>query len=228
MMEYTHGGLCPRTMPLGPKTAIFFDWDGTLADSMPLCIEQLRRTLAELGLPERSNAELTRCNGPTYQESVAVLGIPPEKAEDYLRTRQRIELEIVPAWQRLFPGVREMLQALSGQAELVIVSNGLEEYLRLSMEVTGIAEFFSRVQPMMPGKTKTEALGMVLAQMRPLRALMVGDRRGDILAGRDNGLPTVAACYGYGLPDEWAMADRQAYSVEKLQRMLLDFVQGGD
>lgn len=41
---------------------------------------------------------------------------------------------------------------------------------------------------------------MVLDQMRPQRAVMVGDRKGDFLAGRDNGLPTVSACYGYGLP----------------------------
>ena len=226
-MEYIRVGPCPQNMPLGPKTAIFFDWDGTLADSMPLCIEQIRRTLEELNLPPRTNAELARCNGPTYQESVALLDIPAERAEDYLRTRQRIEMEIVPTWQRLFPGIKELLQALSGQAELVVVSNGLRDYLRLSMEVTGTAGFFARVQPLIPGKTKTQALRMVLDQMRPQRAVMVGDRKGDFLAGRDNGLPTVSACYGYGLPDEWALADRQAYSVEKLQNMLLDLTQGG-
>ena len=44
-MEYIRVGPCPQNMPLGPKTAIFFDWDGTLADSMPLSIEQIRRTL---------------------------------------------------------------------------------------------------------------------------------------------------------------------------------------
>lgn len=142
-MEYIRVGPCPQNMPLGPKTAIFFDWDGTLADSMPLCIEQIRRTLEELNLPPRTNAELARCNGPTYQESVALLDIPAEKAEDYLRTRQRIEMEIVPTWQRLFPGIKELLQALSGQAELVVVSNGLRDYLRLSMEVTGTAGFFA-------------------------------------------------------------------------------------
>ena len=213
-MEYIRVGPCPQNMPLGPKTAIFFDWDGTLADSMPLCIEQIRRTLEELNLPPRTNAELARCNGPTYQESVALLDIPAEKAEDYLRTRQRIEMEIVPTWQRLFPGIKELLQALSDQAELVVVSNGLRDYLRLSMEVTGTAGFFTRVQPLIPGKTKTQALRMVLDQMRPQRAVMVGDRKGDFLAGRDNGLPTVSACYGSGLPDEWALANRQAYSVK--------------
>ena len=228
MMEYTHMGLSPQAIPLSPRTAIFFDWDGTLADSMPLCIEQLRRALEELGLPPKPNAELARCNGPTYQESVGLLHIPPEMAEDFLRTRQRIEMEIVPTWQRLFPGVKELLQSLSQQADLVVVSNGLPDYLRLSMEVTGVAGFFARVQPLIPGKTKAEALRQMLSQMRPRRALMVGDRRGDILAGQENGLHTVAACYGYGLPDEWALADQQAYSVEKLQQLLLDFVQGGD
>ena len=228
MMEYTHAGVCPQPIPLCPRATVFFDWDGTLADSMPLCMEQLRRALAELDLPPKTNAELARCNGPTYQESVGILGIPPEKAEAFLRARQRIEMEIVPTWQRLFPGVKEMLQALANQAELVVVSNGLEEYLRLSMEVTGIAGLFARVQPMIPGKTKTEALRLVLHQTRPQRAVMVGDRQGDLLAGRDNGLPTIAACYGYGLPDEWALADRQPYSVEKLQGMLWDFIQGGN
>ena len=95
------------------------------------------------------------------------------------------------------------------------------------MQKTGIAEYFTRVQPLIPGKTKTQALRMVVDEMQPIRCVMVGDRRGDVLAGRDNGLPTIAACYGYGLPDEWALADRQAYSVEQLQQQLMDWAERG-
>lgn len=50
-------GLQVQPMPGQRKPVIFFDWDGTLADSMPLCIEQIRGTLAEMGLPPRTNAE---------------------------------------------------------------------------------------------------------------------------------------------------------------------------
>lgn len=62
-MEYIRVGPCPQNMPLGPKTAIFFDWDGTLADSMPLCIEQIRRTLEELNLPPQDQ----RGTGPVQR-----------------------------------------------------------------------------------------------------------------------------------------------------------------
>lgn len=224
-MEFVRAGAGARMMYRRP--AIYFDWDGTLADSMPLCIAHIRQTLEELGLPPKTNAEMAKCNGPTYQESVQVLGIPDDMAEVYLETRQRVELALVNEWQRLFPGIREMLQSLAPLADLVIVSNGLPDYLHASMQKTGIAEYFTRVQPLIPGKTKTQALRTVVDEMQPIRCVMVGDRRGDVLAGRDNGLPTIAACYGYGLPDEWALADRQAYSVEQLQQQLMDWAERG-
>ena len=224
-MEFVRAGAGARVMYRRPT--IYFDWDGTLADSMPLCIAHIRQTLEELGLPPKTNAEMAKCNGPTYQESVQVLGIPDNMAEAYLETRQRVELALVNEWQRLFPGIREMLQSLAPLADLVIVSNGLPDYLHASMQKTGIAEYFTRVQPLIPGKTKTQALRMVVDEMQPIRCVMVGDRRGDVRAGRDNGLPTIAACYGYGLPDEWALADRQAYSVEQLQQQLMDWAERG-
>ena len=52
---------------------------------------------------------------------------------------------------------------------------------------------------------------------------MVGDRIGDIRAGKENALPTIAAAFGYGNAAEWAEADATAYSMEELQAMLLKF-----
>lgn len=205
------------------KPVIFFDWDGTLADSMPLCIQQLQVALERVGLPPKPPEELALCNGPTYEESVGVLRIPPDKAQAFLDARLKAELELVPTVQRLFPGVREMLTALRPVADLVVLSNGLPGYLSLSLRTLSLTECFTRVQPAIPGKTKTEALALLLKEMRPDRAVMVGDRLGDLNAGRANNLPTVAACYGFGTPEEWAEADRQAESVERLTALLLDF-----
>lgn len=205
------------------KPVIFFDWDGTLADSMPLCIQQLQAALERVGLPPKSPEELALCNGPTYEESVGVLHIPPDKAQAFLDARLKAELALVPKVQRLFPGIREMLTALRPVADLVVLSNGLPEYLSLSLRTLSLTECFTRVQPAIPGKTKAEALAMLLKEMRPDRAVMVGDRLGDLNAGRANNLPTVAACYGFGTPQEWVEADRQAESVEQLTTLLLDF-----
>ncbi len=205
------------------KPVIFFDWDGTLADSMPLCIQQLQAALSRVDLPPKTPEELALCNGPTYEESVNVLRIPPDKAQAFLAARLEAELALVPKVQRLFPGVREMLAALRPVADLVVLSNGLPQYLSLSLRTLALTDAFVRVQPAIPGKTKREALALLLDELKPARAVMVGDRLGDLDAGRANGLPTIAACYGFGTPREWAEADEQAESVERLTALLLDF-----
>lgn len=203
------------------RPVIFMDWDGTVADSMALCIEEVRAALKGVGLPDRTDAELMRCNGPTNEESVAILGIDPARAEAYLRLRAQAELALIPAHQRIFPGMAEALHALKARADLVIVSNGLAEYLHRSAAFLGVEDCFLRMEGMREGLNKAQNMARLLAELRPQRAVMVGDRAGDMEAGRVNGLPTIAACYGYGTPEEWALADRQATSVDALREMLL-------
>lgn len=202
------------------KPVIFFDWDGTIADSMPLCIGEITLALERMGLSVPPVERLMACNGPTYEESVAVLGLPQERGEEFLRLRKEAEMELVPKVQRFFPGIREMLDELLTFADLVIVSNGLEEYLRLSAKVMGVEDCFIRLQAHIPGKTKAEALGMLLSEMQPEKCVMVGDRLGDISAGKVNGIPTVAACYGFGNEEEYRQADYRADSAAEMTALL--------
>lgn len=206
------------------RSVLFFDWDGTIADSMALCIGQIRLALQRMGLPDLPDSQIRKCNGPTYEQAVPILGIPEELGKEFLRQRQIAEMEVVPGMQRLFPGVREMLDALHGRAMLVIVSNGLAEYIDLSIRVMGMTGVFDRIQPLVPGRTKAELLHQLIEELKPDRALMIGDRLGDIDAGRVNGLPTVAACYGYGNDAEYAQADYQAATVEDLHALLEEWV----
>ena len=202
------------------RPVIFFDWDGTLADSMALCVAEIRAALERMGLPPLPQSRLMACNGPTYAESVDILGIPHDRAAEYLRLRIEAELELVPTVQRLFPGIREMLERLQPLADLAIVSNGMPKYLELSTRMLGIQERFMLIQPLIPGKTKAEALAQVLQTLRPEKAVLVGDRAGDFSAAHSNGLAAIAACYGYGTPEEWAQADQQARTVPELEAML--------
>ena len=204
------------------KPVICFDWDGTLADSMQLCVEELRLTLRRMGLPEQPEDVLRRCNGPTYEEAASIVGVPAGRVGEYMQTRLNAELELCPTVNRLFPGIREMLELLREQATLCVVSNGMRDYLSLCLRSVGIEDFFERVETFRPGRSKAQALGEVLAEPKPERVWMVGDRLGDIEAGKANGVTTVAACYGYGTPDEWAAADMQARTVEELTQKLTD------
>ena len=205
------------------KNVIFFDWDGTLCDSMQLCIEENRNTLRRLGLPDQPDEVLRRCNGPTFEEAAPIIGVPPERMEEYCRVRLSCALDLVPKVNRLFPGARELLTALAPHAELCIVSNGTEAYLKLCLKQFGLENVFRRVVWCHPERTKAQNLALLLEEMQPVRAVMVGDRLGDIHAGKANGLPTIAAAFGYGSDAEYAEADQRADTMAELQSILLKF-----
>lgn len=209
------------------KPTIFFDWDGTLADSMDLCVAEIRQALHEMHLPDLPDETLRQCNGPTFEQSLDILHIPPSRAQEYITTRLRAELALVPTVNRLFPGIREMLLTLRRHADLCIVSNGERDYIALCLRVFGLTDVFCRTATSVPGRTKGENLRALLNELRPERGVMVGDRLGDIRAGQENHLPTIAACYGFGNDEEYNQATVRAESVEDLTRLLLAFCQTG-
>lgn len=205
------------------KPIICFDWDGTLCDSMELCVNENRMVLERMNLPAVPETTLRRCNGPTFEEAAPMLGIPPERMDEYCRKRLECALSLVPTVNRLFDGARELLAALAPHAELCIVSNGTAEYVARCMDVFGLHDVFHRTVTCHPERTKSQNLALLLAELQPERAIMVGDRLGDIRAGKENGVPTIAACFGYGSEAEYAEADMRAASMAELQQMLLDF-----
>lgn len=205
------------------KPVICFDWDGTLCDSMELCVNENRMVLERMGLPPVPVETLRRCNGPTFEEAAPMLGIPPERLAEYCQVRLACALELVPVVNRLFDGARELLTALAPFADLCIVSNGTAEYIARCKDVFQLHGVFRRTITCRPDRTKTQNLAALLEEMQPSRAVMVGDRIGDIHAGKDNGLPTIAAAFGYGTAEEFIDADQRAATMAELQEMLLAF-----
>ena len=208
------------------KTVIFFDWDGTLCDSMELCIRENRMTLEKMGLPAQPEETLRACNGPTYREAVPILGVPAERTEEYCRIRLATALSILPEINRMYEGARALLLALQPHAELCIVSNSSAEYLQMCLRTFGLEGVFRCVAAAQPGRTKTQNLAALMDELQPERAVMVGDRRGDIAAGQNNGLPTIACDYGCGSPEELACAAHHAADVQELAAMLQRFAAG--
>ena len=204
---------------------IFFDWDGTIADSMPLCIGEITLAIQRMGLPVPPVEKLKACNGPTFEEAAPMIGIPAERMDEYCRVRLACALDLVEKVNRLFPGARELLTCLAPHADLCIVSNGTEAYLKKCLKHFGLEDIFRLVVWCHPERTKTQNLALAIAELQPERAVMVGDRTGDIRAGKANGLPTVAAAFGYGNAEEWAEAAFRADTMDELQTLLSHFAQ---
>ena len=188
------------------RNLILFDWDGTLADSMPLCIGEIREALEEMGHAQLPEELIRQCNGPTDEESVQILGLTPEEGPVFMRLRQAAGLRLVTKIQKFFPGIRETLEKLAETYDLAVVSNGIPEYLDLSIQYLN-CPLFTVVEGFQQGRTKTQAVQEVLDRLKPGCAVMVGDRISDFEAAHGCGVPVIAAKYGYGNAQEWATAD---------------------
>lgn len=210
----------------GSSPFIVFDFDGTLCDSMTLCIEELRATYRKLKLPLPSVEILRRCNGPTHEGAIPILGLPEAYREDYLAYRAESQMELMPHCVKPFPKTQEMIRDLHEKAPLLIATNADDTYVTKALSIFGIADCFAHILSHIPGLSKAQLLSRHLAARPPARGLMAGDRGEDISTGKENGLTTVAACYGFGKPDEWAMADHTAPSVEALWEICLAFILG--
>ncbi len=202
---------------------IIFDFDGTLVDSMHLCVMELKETFLAMNLPVPSQAELEKCNGPSHEEAAELLKVPRELQAEHLRIRGEYQMALLDSCQKIYPGVPKMLDVLSACANLCIASNGRQEYVDRSLSNWGIEKYIIKAKGGDVTRTKGQLVGELLREYHPLRAVMVGDRLSDILAGKENGLYTVAAAYGFGSFVEWREADKQVYSVEELTDICLQF-----
>lgn len=188
--------------------AVLFDLDGTLVDTLPDLAEAANRTLAEMGLPQRTLEEIATFVGQGINELVRrALGAQAADREVLERaqtTFRRHYAAVNGAQSRLYPGAWETLAALRDEGrKLAVVTNKAAQFTLPLLEKLGIAPFFATVVSgdTLPVKKPDPAmLTHALAQfggVAPTAAVMVGDSRNDALAARALGMPVFLVTYGY-------------------------------
>ena len=113
-----------------------------------------------------------------------------------------------------YDGIPEFLAALKQRgAKIYIVTNKRHAATQKIVKAMGWGDFFDGVWsfdsfPEIKYK-KPDLLARLLKELNvdPSDAVMVGDTKGDIDAGRENGLRTIGVAWGYGSREELAEAD---------------------
>ena len=199
--------------------AVLFDLDGTLIDSVPLIVASMQHAFAG------------RERAPSGKEWVALIGTPLEAmirrwGEDeadvaILRERYKEhQWAHHDAMVKAFPGVPEVLEALTGRGvRMAVVTSKLEPSARRSLEFLGLARHFqavvgleSTVRHKPDPEPVRHALGVLAAA--PGQAVFVGDSPHDVVAGNAAGVATVAALWGPFTRDELAVAHPRAWAVK--------------
>lgn len=215
------------------KKLVIFDMDGTLVDNTGLAVAAARDGLQDYYAARGEDPLI-----PTREQVRSLVGLPapeyfagllPEagrtpanRLEILARVQAREEQRLAAGEGRMYPGVPEVMALLRESGYRIgIASNCMAGYLEGNLRHVLDRSWFDAAYCLDHRPAKAENVALILATLDCDSGVMVGDRAGDIEAGRANGLITVGAAYGYGGRSEIQGADHEINDITKLPGLLL-------
>jgi pyrophosphatase PpaX len=182
--------------------AILFDIDGTLLDTFDFIYGAFDYALHLHGIEPLPRERISELMGGPLEEVYATMAPGFDRAS--LAEAHRVFQSENLALAALFPHTLEVLDELKnrGLKLAAITTRSLRTSVR-SLEMTGIAKYFDIIisaEDVLFHKPHPEPLLKALGvlNVKPDQAVIVGDTRADIMAGKNAGTKTVAALYGFG------------------------------
>ena len=191
---------------LSPYHGVFFDLDGTLADTAPDLVAATNQLLSARNLPLKPYEQLRPCASAGARGLIfGAFGIET-KHPDFIPLRDEFFANYEKALfvhSKLFEGMEHLLNQLDG-AKLPwgIVTNKSERFTNPLIELMGLSQ---RAVSTVSGDTTPHSKphpepilhAARIAKIDPGKSIYVGDDIRDIVAGKAAGMKTVAAAYGY-------------------------------
>jgi phosphoglycolate phosphatase/pyrophosphatase PpaX len=173
-----------------------FDLDGTLGNTLPLCIHAFHEALEPIVKRPLSDAEIIAHFGPSEEGLMQAL-VPEhydEGLDGYIACYRRLHREYT---QRPFEGMTEILRFLKDRGAFVgMVTGKGERSARITLEIYGVAQYFDCVKTgAARGPIKDECIAEIIASRSDPKEsyLYVGDSPADVDACRKVGIKIVAA-----------------------------------
>ncbi len=207
-------------MPDTPWSAVLFDLDGTLADTVELILTCYRHTMRTHLGEAPSDEEWIRGMGTPLRVQLAAFARSPGEVDAMLETYGTLQRRIHDEMVHAYPQIPELLAALETLAvPMALVTSRRIEMTRRTLAHCGFARHFQVIvtpdevrHPKPDPEPVLEALER-LGSPPAERALFVGDSPHDLEAGRAAGVRTVAALWG-PFPREVVLAASPDYALE--------------
>lgn len=132
-----------------PPLAVFFDFDGVIADTENIHVAAWQRTLAALGW-EVSDELCARAVEIDDREFLADLftrrKIEAGDVEGWVRRKQELTVALLNHSPRLYPGVLETISALRQRSvRLAVVSTTWRENIEAVLRASGLSDAFEAI-----------------------------------------------------------------------------------
>ncbi|MBW4081759.1 HAD family hydrolase [Paenibacillus sp. S150] len=176
---------------------LIFDLDGTIGNTLPLCIAAFKKSIEPLAGRALSDQEIIDTFGPSEEGTVQAL-IPAHYEQgvaDYLQHYNDLhEMCAAP-----FEGIVELFDYLKDRnVRLALVTGKGEQSTEITLDIFGIRSYFDVIETGSPlGPRKVQGIKNVLKQLgaAPEESLYVGDAPSDIEASRAAGVAVVSAAW---------------------------------
>jgi len=209
---------------------LLFDLDGTLTDPRAGIVRCMRYALDELGVPCPSDDVLASFIGPSLRGTFGtLLETSDREAIERALSLYREQYGDAGLFEnRVYDGVAQMLDGarLAASASFVATLKP-KPYADRIVRRLGLDHYFAGVYgPELEGRfgDKVDLLAHLLETERisARSAVMIGDRAGDIVAARANGIRSIGVLWGYGSASELvdARADDLCQSLGELTSCL--------
>lgn len=178
--------------------AVIFDLDGTIGDTLPLCIKAFRQSVEPLIGRSVSDAEIIATFGPS--EEGTIMALAPNHYErgvaDYLK-HYEVYHEMCP---HPFEGIGELLRTLNEKGVRIAMVTGKGAHsTAISLKHFRVENYFEAIETgMRSGPRKPEGIQLILdhfAELNKDEIIYVGDAPSDITASRKVGIPVIAAAW---------------------------------
>ena len=186
--------------------AVILDFDGTIGDTRGLIVRTMQQTLAEVGLPGRSDDECAAMIGlPLKQTFTCLMPMDDATGDLCAETYRRIFMvNNKPGAVPMFPHVADTIRRMHDAGLLVtIASSRLRPSLAGFVDEMELGTYIPYILSVGDVEHAKPAPDMVLKtladnDLRPEEAIVVGDTVFDIRMAHSAGVRAVGVTYGNG------------------------------
>lgn len=210
---------------------ILFDLDGTLTDSSLGIINSIKYALKKYDIIIEDTAMIRKFLGPPLHESFKEFcGFNDDKVieavsfyREYFSTKGILENQV-------YYGITNLLEHLVDNGKrLIVATSKPQKYTDRIMEYFDLAEYFAFIAGSNMDGTRSKKADVIKYALQQCnitdmsKAVMIGDRKHDIIGAKSVGIDSIGVEYGYGDYDELRSSGATyiVKTVDELEQLLL-------